>query len=143
MSAQDEDTIGPETGRQQPKRMSFFERLLGKPSSPTPKPVEHCLIVHFQYGQPSLNALYEQADRLREALLKAGAGEYDGHEVAISLSDGFHYVYGPNADRLLEVVEPVLRSTPWFLHAEITRRYGPPEDGVRRVVSKYSAQAPL
>jgi hypothetical protein len=76
---------------------------------------------------------------LTEALAKAGVGEYDGHEVAVSLADGFHYMYGPDADLLLEVAKPVFRSTPWFRRAEITRTYGPPAEGVQRVVSQYAA----
>jgi hypothetical protein len=119
--------------------MSLFKRFLRKAAKPPAKPIEQCLIVHFDYGLPNLDGLYEQADRLTEALTKAGVGEYDGHEIAASLTDGFHYMYGSDADLLLEVAEPVFRATPWFHRAELTRRYGPPKDGVQRVVTQYAA----
>lgn len=119
--------------------MNLFNRFFGKVTQPQAKPPEQCLIVHFEYGLPDLDGLYEQADRLTQALAEAGVGEYDGHEIAVSLADGFHYMYGPDADLLLEVAEPVLRDTPWFRQAEITRRYGPPEGEVQRVVTRYAA----
>jgi hypothetical protein len=108
-------------------------------TTPPPKTVEQCLIVHFEYGLPDTNGMYEQAERLKSALSNAGVGEYDGHEIALALTDGFYYMYGPDADLLLEVAEPVFRSTSWFRRAEITRRYGPPTDGVKRVVTTYAA----
>lgn len=120
--------------------MDLFKRLLSKVTPPSKsKPIEQALIVHFDYGQPDLEPLYEQSRRLAHVLESAGAGDYDGHEIAVSLADGFHYMYGPDADLLLEVVEPVLRATPWFQRAKITRRYGPAEDGVRRVITQFAA----
>jgi hypothetical protein len=43
--------------------MSFFKRFLGKVAAPAAKPIEQCLIVHFEYGLPNLDGLYEQAER--------------------------------------------------------------------------------
>jgi hypothetical protein len=120
--------------------MSLFKRLREKlTSKPTAKAAEQALIVHFEYGLPDLEPLYEQSRRLDEALRAAGVGEYDGHEIALSLADGFYYMYGPNADLLLEVADPVFRSTAWFRRAKITRRYGPVEGDVRRVVTEFAA----
>lgn len=46
-------------------------------------------------------------------------------------SDGFFYMYGPDADRLFEAVRPTFEATPFMAGAQVTLRYGPPEDGVR------------
>jgi hypothetical protein len=40
-------------------------------------------------------------------------------------------MYGSDADRLVEVILPILEAVPFMAGAEVTKRYGPPEDGVR------------
>ena len=62
----------------------------------------------------------------------AHAGEYDGNEVATDGSDGFLYMYGPDADRLFEVIRPILEACSFMRGARMTLRYGPPSDEVRR-----------
>lgn len=52
------------------------------------------------------------------------ADELDGHEIAMDGSDGFMYIYGPSADRLFEVIEPVLKATDFMQGAEVQLRYG-------------------
>jgi hypothetical protein len=95
---------------------------------------EHAVIVRFQYGSTDLSLLFELEDKLRSAIDGAKAGEYDGNEVAVDGSDGSLYMYCPDADRLAEVILPILEATPFMKGAKITKRYGPPEDGVREVV---------
>lgn len=92
---------------------------------------EHALIVHFMYGSKDLSRLFALEDRLETAIKNSNAGEYDGHEVNVDGSDGFLYMYGPNADRLLNVVEPILKSTDFMRGAKATKRYGPPGPGVK------------
>ena len=92
---------------------------------------EQAVIVRFNYGQPDLNPLYELEDKLIAAIDSAEAGEFDGNEVAVDGSDGTLYMYGPDADRLFEVVRPVLSSATCIRDAVATIRYGPPEDGVK------------
>jgi hypothetical protein len=60
------------------------------------------------------------------------AGELDGHEIAMDGSDGFMYIYGPSADRLFEVIEPVLKATDFMQGAKAQLRYGPPESTPRK-----------
>jgi hypothetical protein len=43
-------------------------------------------------------------------------------------------MYGPDADRLQAVVRSILEAVSLMKGARITKRYGPPEDGVREVV---------
>lgn len=95
--------------------------------------VEQAVIVHFKYGSTDLTPLFNLERRLENAILKARAGEYDGNEVAIDGSEGYLYMYGPDADRLYEVVAPILTVEPFMEGAKVKKRYGPPQDGVREV----------
>lgn len=92
---------------------------------------EHAVIVHFRYGQPDLDPLRAVESRLEAAIEKAGVGEFDGDEIAVDLSDGSLYMYGPDADRLFAAIRPVLDTTPFLRGATVRLRYGPPAQGTR------------
>ena len=92
---------------------------------------DHAVIVRFNYGKTDLSPLFELEDQLIAAIESADAGEFDGNEVATDGSDGTLYMYGPDADRLFEVVRPVLAAATCIRNAIATIRYGPPEDGVK------------
>jgi hypothetical protein len=109
---------------------------MSSPAQPATPPAEHAVIVRFQYGSTNLDALFSAEDRLESAIAAAKAGEMDGHEVAVDGSDGTFYMYGADADRLYKAVEPILKTTPFMKGATVTRRYGPPKDGVKTVVTK-------
>jgi len=57
---------------------------------------DHAVIVHFQYGSTDLSRLFVLEDELERAIAAAGAGEFDGNEVAADGSDGYLYMYGPD-----------------------------------------------
>ena len=97
---------------------------------------EHAVIVHFNYGSTDLQPLFALEDKLERAISAADAGEIDGNEVATDGSDGYLYMYGSDADKLCSAVEPVLKSSSFMSGATVTKRYGPPEDGVREAVVK-------
>jgi hypothetical protein len=86
--------------------------------------MEHAIIVHFQYGSTDLTRLFALEDKLIEAISSAKAGEFDGNEIAADGSDGYLYMYGPDADRLFDVVLPILKSADFMKGAAVTRRYG-------------------
>jgi hypothetical protein len=92
---------------------------------------EQAVIVHFAYGQTDLGPLFELEDQLIAVIDAAGVGEFDGNEVARDGSDGYLYMYGPDADRLFEAIRPILESATCIYQPVVTIRYGPPEDGVR------------
>ena len=92
---------------------------------------DHAVIVRFDYGQTDLSPLHELEDKLIDAIESAAVGEFDGNEIAMDGSDGTLYMYGPSADRLFDVVRPVLASAECIHNAVATIRYGPPEDGVQ------------
>ncbi|MBA2589974.1 MAG: hypothetical protein H0U98_15275 [Alphaproteobacteria bacterium] len=83
------------------------------------------MIVRFRYGSTNLNRLFELEDNIEAAIKAAHAGEFDGDEIATDGSDGFLYMFGPSADRLFEVVIPVLKTVDFMRGAEVTRKYGP------------------
>ncbi len=66
--------------------------------------------------------------QLIDALDGKNVGELDGHEIAIDGSDGFLFLYGPDADALFAVIEPVLRKSPVMPGADATLRYGDPDE---------------
>ena len=88
---------------------------------------EHALIVQFfDYPGPELDPLHELEEALSNAIDAAGAGMYDGHELAIDDSDGRLYMYGPDADGLIAAVRPILQRCPFTAGALVTLRCGLP-----------------
>ena len=84
----------------------------------------HGLIVEFDYGTTDLGPMHALEDRLTDAIKAADVGEFDGHEIALDGSDGYFYMYGPDADRLADVVLPLLRENDFCKGARVTLRYG-------------------
>jgi len=87
---------------------------------------DHAVIIAFRYGSTNLDRLFELEDQLVQAISEAGVGEYDGNEIAVDGSDGTLFMYGPDADRLLQVVEPIVRACSFMKGAHVRRRYGGP-----------------
>jgi len=112
--------------------MGIFSRLFGSESRDPPN-ADHAVIVHFDYGSTDLAALFQLEEQLERSISNAGVGEFDGNEVAVDGSDGFLYMYGPNADRLFVVVRPILERSSAIRNAVATVRYGPPSHDVRSV----------
>lgn len=90
--------------------------------------VEHAVIIDFKYGKGDMDELFAVENLLEAAISEANAGEYDGNEIAVDGSDGTLYMYGPDADRLFDVIEPILREIPFMKGARVQKRYGPPEE---------------
>lgn len=85
---------------------------------------EHAVIIRFEYRRDSLDPLYELEDQLEAAIAKAGVGEYDGHEIAMDMSDGTLWMYGPDAEHLFATVLPVIESCPFTATATVILRFG-------------------
>ena len=100
--------------------MSFLRRLFGAEKSDEVAPVlpdeRQAVGVLLRVSDPELSnereqlALYALEDRLMRALDSSGAGTHDTNE----LERGFLRVQllGPDADRVLEVVRPLLVDAP-------------------------------
>lgn len=95
---------------------------------------EHAVIVHFNYGSTNLQPLFALEEQIEQAIAAADAGEFDGDEIAIDGSDGSLYMYGPDADKLFEIVKPLLESVNFMHGAKAIKRYGPPEAGVHEAI---------
>lgn len=93
---------------------------------------EQAVIVHFDYGSTDLKPLFALEAQLEEVLEKTGAGEFDGNEVATDDSDAYLYLYGPDADALLEAVRPTLLAADFMKRATATKVYGELGSDVRR-----------
>ncbi len=91
------------------------------------------MVVHFQYGSRDLSRLFELEDKLEDVVAKAKVGEYDGHEIAVDGSDGFLYLYGPDADKLFKAIESTLLNSSFMSGAEIKKRYGEAGTGAKEV----------
>lgn len=48
-------------------------------------------------------------------------------------SDGFLYMYGPNAETLFKTVKPILGSENFMKGAVATLRFGPPGEDTSRI----------
>ena len=84
---------------------------------------EHAVLVHIA-GLPEDAGLDVIEDALIEAIGRAGVGEFDGN--AIGPDNAELYMYGPDADALWTVVEPVLRAVGLAPGSYATIRYGTP-----------------
>ncbi len=99
-------------------------------------PHEQAVIVHLRRtGLPE--EIYEKydistlQDQLREAIVRQEVGEFDGNE--IGPEEATLYMYGADAERLFEVVEPVLRAYPLSREGFVVIRRGPPGSPEREV----------
>ena len=109
--------------------MKFLERFFSKKKKPESISVdEHALIVNIYFKLDDISKLHKLESDLTEGIANAGVGLYDGHEVAVDLTHSILYMYGPNADELLRVSEPILRKHIWPLGGECCRRYGSASD---------------
>lgn len=119
--------------------MELYEKLFGKKpvkiqkSIPINKNPEHAIIIHFNYGINSLDPLHVLGYKLEDILRTSNVGEFDGHEIAMDDSDGFLYLYGPNAETLFKTIKTTLEETSFMKGAIATLRFGPPEDGVKEI----------
>ena len=116
--------------------MGFFskskktEEATAKPAAPDV--AQHAVIVQFNFPAADLDRIIEVEDQLAKALEATGAGELDGNEVAMDGRDNLFYLYGPDADKLYEAIEPVLLSSEMLSQARVLLRYGSPSLDTRQ-----------
>jgi hypothetical protein len=65
-------------------------------------------------------------DQVLLAIRDASAGEFDGHE--FGAGECVLFVYGPDADRLYGVIEPLLEAAPVAAGGYAIKRYGKADD---------------
>lgn len=122
--------------------MGFFDRLFNSNKKPeetksqTQPIVEEAVIIHFNYGLENLDEMYRLEDQLDKVIDDNKVGELDGHEIAVNLSDGFYYIYGPSAEIIYKTIKNLLVDTPWMSGATVKLRFGPPEPGVKEWIEE-------
>ena len=109
--------------------MGVLNKLFGK----KPK-FEHAIRIQFQYGEEEMDKLYQLRDKNSQQIQKQNLGEFDGHEIATDLSDGFLFMYGQNAELLFNGIKPILEKTDFMQGAKATLRFGPPEEGTKEII---------
>jgi hypothetical protein len=119
-----ESIMGVETIAAPRGPMGFLSKLFGTKKDTETQAEEHAVIIHFLYGSTFLQHVYAMEDLLRIAIDDAGAGHYDSYEVAKDGSDGFFYMYGPDAETLYRAIEPVVTACSFMRGATVTLRFG-------------------
>jgi hypothetical protein len=119
--------------------MSFLRRLFGGGDEPTPVQVEpdtrQAVAVLLRLHDPELTsdreqrAVYALEDRLMRSLDESGAGTHETNE----LERGFLRIQllGPDADRIVEVIRPLLTEAPPGSYVAVRR--GPEGTSEERV----------
>ncbi len=117
--------------------MGMFAKLFGsKSAAAIPSPEQQAVLIQLNGADLSQevyesNDLMTLEDQLTESLDGSDAGELDGNEVG---ADGATvYLYGVNAEKLFERVEPVIRNYPLCQQATIVIRHGGPGASQREV----------
>jgi uncharacterized protein (DUF1786 family) len=82
------------------------------------------MMVHFDYYPKDRAQLRVLEHRLESVIKRAGVGELGETELHVDGNDGYLYMYGPDADRVYEVVSPILKSSKLMADAEVTKHLG-------------------
>ena len=96
--------------------------------------MEHAVIVHLATKGAQLRDVFALEERLTAAIENAGAGEFDGNEIAVDGSEVVLYAYGSDADRLYAAIEPVIKGLPPPRGSYVVKRYGEADDPNAREV---------
>ncbi len=82
--------------------------------------VQESLIIRFSYGLADPEPFFRMDEELNRVVEASSTGEYDGHEIAVNLSDGSLYFYGPSAAKIRELIAPTLAAYPFMTGAEVS-----------------------
>ena len=97
--------------------------LFGKLKENKPEAAQECVIVAFE-ADPLPEEFWTLQDRLYEAMDESNVGEFDGNEIGEGTARLFFY--GPDAGRLFQAVEPILKEYPMCRNAHVVLRQGGP-----------------
>ena len=94
--------------------------------------MEQAVIVHLRLRDGLFGSAQERdaivalEGKLQQTIEEASAGEFDGDE--FGLGQCVLFVYGPDADRLFEVIKPLLKTAPAAAGGYAIKRYGEARD---------------
>lgn len=133
-----QDAASEKNGSRTDEQNAFLKMLAGLAANPIQgsagsdeadtRDLSQALLVNFKYGLETSDPFFAMDEALHRHFETLPDMLYDGHELAMDLSDGTLYFYGPDADALLQTVRPVLLSHKFMAGAECIRRYGEPDD---------------
>ena len=112
---------------------SRLKKLLGKGKRSVPK--QEWIAVHFslasgEFGSSSERELVQQfAHKIAEAIHQSGLGVYDGDE--FGEGTGGLFMYGADANKLIDLLEPLFRDWKTLKGGYVVKRYG--ADDIERV----------
>lgn len=110
--------------------MGFFDFFKRKPAVPKVKGGPEQAVLVYLDGINLPDEVYETCDTstIEELLLpvleSTGAGEFDGTETGPT--ETCLFLYGPDAEKLWTVIEPVLKDYPLCQGARVVIRHGEP-----------------
>ena len=81
------------------------------------------ILVHLDAADLS-DEFWKLNERLYKEIEESGTGEFDGNEIGEGVATLF--AYGPDADRLFSVIEPILKGYELCHNARVEIRYGGP-----------------
>lgn len=87
------------------------------------KPKSEAVIVHFDYRTKDWLPFFKFEDELARFVENAGIGEYDGNALSDTGEDCSMYIYGPDANAILALIAPRLRSTPLLARVVVALHY--------------------
>lgn len=82
----------------------------------------------------SLDPLHDLCLEIDQFLEHSDVGFFDGHEIAMDLSDGSLYFYGPNAETLFKTIKPRLENVEFLRGAEAILSFGSVSDENYKVI---------
>ena len=92
---------------------------------------QQALLVTFPFNDTDLSSVFVLEDLLIATIEKAEAGEFDGNEVGGGSCT--LYMYGPSADRLFDVVFPILVERDLPAGSHVMKRFGGPGARAERI----------
>jgi hypothetical protein len=83
--------------------------------------------------RPLASAFEQLEERLIDAISESGVGEWEGHELALDGRQALIFLRCSSADRLAEVILPIVRQAALPQGSYLLKRYGGPGDTEERV----------
>lgn len=108
--------------------MKLAELIFGSiaPDCPPDHENNEAVIIHFYYGQEELDPLYDLESKLDKIITESRVGKFDWHEMNMDNTDGYLFMYGPDANKLFKAAIPVLDACDFMRGAIARLRFGVP-----------------
>jgi hypothetical protein len=106
--------------------MGLLSKLFGSKEARSGDSSQHEVEVHFEYGSTNFQFVYSLGDQIQLAVSEAKVGEYDGHALPADGSEGRYFVFGPDAEAIFRVIQPVLEASSLMRGATVTLWFGSP-----------------